>query len=163
MILLTVGSMFPFDRLVRAVDEHVGAGRITEEVVAQIGDGRYEPRHMPFHRFLSRVEFEKLLERSDMLLSHAGAGTIAMALEHDKRLLVVPRLVRHAEHVNDHQIATARRFEELQHVLVAYETVQIPAQLKALQGFRPRQRHAAPQRLAERIGRFLATECAPRA
>ncbi len=163
MILLTVGSMFPFDRLVRAVDEHVAAGRITEEVVAQIGDGRYEPRHMPFHRFLPRLDFEALLERADMLLSHAGAGTIAMALEHDKRLLVLPRLARHAEHVNDHQIATARRFEELQHVLVAYETDQIPARLQALRGFQPRQRHAAPQRLAERIGRFLATECAPRA
>lgn len=162
MILLTVGSMFPFDRLVRAVDELVAAGRISAEVVAQIGDGRYEPRHMPFQRFLSRVEFEQLLDRADLLLSHAGAGTIAMALEHDKRLLVVPRLARHAEHVNDHQIATARRFEELQHVLVAYEMDQIPERLQALRSFQPRQRHASPQRLAERIGRFLSAECGAR-
>ncbi|WP_157268359.1 glycosyltransferase [Azohydromonas aeria] len=158
MILLTVGSMFPFDRLVREVDELAGAGRLDDEVVAQIGDGRYEPRHMPFHRFLSRREFEGLFGRAERLVSHAGAGTIAMALQHGKRLLVVPRLARHGEHVNDHQIATARRFEELQHVLVAYELDQIPAQLQALRGFEPRQRVAAPQRLAQRIGQFLTSQ-----
>jgi UDP-N-acetylglucosamine transferase subunit ALG13 len=163
VILVTVGSMFPFDRLVREVDALVGAGRIDEEVVAQIGDGRYEPRHMPFHRFLSRVEFDGLLERASLLVSHAGAGTIAMALQHHKRLLVVPRLARFGEHVNDHQMATARRFEELQHVLVAYELAKLPERLQALRGFEPRERHASPQRLAERIGRFLATECAPHA
>ena len=111
MILLTVGSMFPFDRLVREMDALVGAQRIGEEVVAQIGDGSYEPKHMPFHRFLSRTAFDELLAQASMLISHAGAGTIAMALQHDKRLLVVPRLARFGEHVNDHQIATARRFE----------------------------------------------------
>lgn len=162
MILLTVGSMFPFDRLVREMDALVGARRIGEEVVAQIGDGSYEPKHMSFHRFLSRTAFDELLAQSSMLISHAGAGTIAMALQHDKRLLVVPRLARFGEHVNDHQIATARRFEELQHVLVAYEMEQLPERLQALRGFEPRQRHASPQRLAERIGQFLATECAPR-
>ena len=162
MILVTVGSMFPFDRLVQAMDALVGAGGVGEEVVAQIGDGGYEPRHMPFHRFLSRTEFESLLARASLLVSHAGAGTIAMALEHDKRLLVVPRLARFGEHVNDHQIATARRFEELQHVLVAYELEQLPERLQALRQFEPRRREASPQRLAERIGQFLATECGPR-
>ena len=162
MILLTVGSMFPFDRLVREVDALVAAGRIDEEVVAQIGGGSYEPRHMRFHRFMSQLEFETLLGQAALLLSHAGAGTIAMALQHHKRLLVVPRLARFGEHVNDHQIATARRFEELQHVLVAYELEQLPEQLKALRQFEPRQRLASPQRLAERIGQFLATECGPR-
>ncbi|NML17535.1 PssE/Cps14G family polysaccharide biosynthesis glycosyltransferase [Azohydromonas caseinilytica] len=162
MILLTVGSMFPFDRLVREVDALVAAGRIGEEVVAQIGDGQYEPCHMPFHRFLSRLEFEALLGQASMLVSHAGAGTIAMALQHHKRLLVVPRLARFGEHVNDHQIATARRFEELQHVLVAYELEQLPERLQALRQFEPRRREASPQRLAERIGQFLATECGPR-
>ena len=38
MIFLTVGSMFPFDRLVQAVDDMIARQLITETVVAQIGE-----------------------------------------------------------------------------------------------------------------------------
>ena len=37
MIFLTVGTLFPFDRLVNAVDKAVANGLITEDVFAQIG------------------------------------------------------------------------------------------------------------------------------
>ena len=102
MIFLTVGSMFPFDRMIRAVDEMVGDRRITETVTAQIGDGRYEPKNFAFDRFLDKPRYDERVGQADLLLGHAGAGTIALALERDKRLLVVPRLRAHREHVNDH-------------------------------------------------------------
>lgn len=155
MIFLTVGSMFPFDRMIRAVDEMVGDRRITETVTAQIGDGRYEPKNFAFDRFLDKPRYDERVGQADLLLGHAGAGTIALALERDKRLLVVPRLRAHREHVNDHQVATARKFEELGHVLVAYDTAEIPAKLEALKGFRPGKRQTHPDRLAARIGVLL--------
>ena len=46
MIFVTVGSMFAFDRLVRAMDEHVAAGRIHGPVFAQIGAGAYLGRYL---------------------------------------------------------------------------------------------------------------------
>jgi UDP-N-acetylglucosamine transferase subunit ALG13 len=45
MIFLTVGTQFPFDRLVRAVDEAFDNGAIDEEVFAQIGETSYRPRN----------------------------------------------------------------------------------------------------------------------
>lgn len=155
MIFLTVGSMFPFDRMIRAVDEMVADRRITDTLTAQIGDGRYEPKHFAFDRFLDKPRYDERVGQADLLLGHAGAGTIALALERDKRLLVVPRLRLHKEHVNDHQVATARKFEELGHVLVAYDTAEIPAKLEALKGFMPGKRQTHPERLAERIGALL--------
>lgn len=155
MIFLTVGSMFPFDRLVRAVDEFVGQGHITGEVVAQIGDGRYEPRHVPFDRFLAKPQYDQRVADSTALVAHAGAGTIALALAQHKPLLVVPRLKRFKEHVNDHQVSTARKFEQLGHVLVAYDAEHIPAKLAELAGFLPQARHADSLRMARRIGAFL--------
>ncbi|HMC16111.1 MAG TPA: glycosyltransferase [Albitalea sp.] len=156
MIFVTVGSMFPFDRLIRSVDELVGQGVITEPVIAQIGDGRYEPRHMPFERFLAKPQYDQRMAEARVLLAHAGAGTIALALAHHKPLLVLPRLKRHREHVNDHQLATARKFEQLGHVLVAYDERDIAAKLHELAGFVPRARQADPQRMARRIGAFLS-------
>jgi len=153
--------MFPFDRLVRSVDEMLGRKMIDGAIVAQIGDGRYEPQHMAFDRYLAKPEYDQRIIEATMLVGHAGAGTIALALKHRKPLLVVPRLKRYNEHVNDHQIVTARKYEELGYVLVAYEMQDIPAKLKALTTFSPRNREARPQDMACRIGRYLETLLPP--
>jgi UDP-N-acetylglucosamine transferase subunit ALG13 len=155
VIFVTVGSMFPFDRLIRSVDELVQRGVITDAIEAQIGDGTYEPKHMPFVRFLSKPEYEEKLQRCDAIIAHAGAGTIALALAHQKPLLVLPRQAKLAEHVNDHQIPTARKFAELEHVLVANEAEDLPSQLPHLRAFRPKPREVHADRLASRIGQFL--------
>lgn len=155
MIFVTVGSMFPFDRLIRSVDELVRDKVITDPVEAQIGDGSYEPKHMPFDRFLSKPEYEAKLQRAEMIIAHAGAGTIALALAHHKPLLVLPRQAKFAEHVNDHQIPTARKFAELEHVLVAHQAEDLATQLPQLRAFRPKPREVHAERLASRIGQFL--------
>ena len=67
----------------------------------------------------------------------------------------MPRKKHFKEHVNDHQVATARKFEELGHVLVAYETEELPGKIEQLRSFVPRKREAQPQAVAERIARFL--------
>jgi UDP-N-acetylglucosamine transferase subunit ALG13 len=149
--------MFPFDRLVQAIDEMVGRQQIAETVVAQIGDGRYEPRHMAFDRYLAKPDYDRRFAEATMLIAHAGAGTIALALQHHKPLLVVPRLGRFKEHVNDHQVVTARKYGELGHVLVAADVGEIADRLAALRTFQPRSREVRPRELALRIGEFLQT------
>jgi beta-1,4-N-acetylglucosaminyltransferase len=147
--------MFPFDRLVKTFDELVACGRFEDAVFAQIGHGEYEPRHMPFARFIGKPEYEQRVRDASLMVAHAGAGTIAMALSHQKPLLVLPRLKRFGECVNDHQVATARKFEELGHVLAAYEAGELAAKFDALKHFVPRRREADTQALARRIGTFL--------
>jgi beta-1,4-N-acetylglucosaminyltransferase len=155
LILLTVGSMFPFDRLVQAVDELVVAGRIQDEVHAQIGNGRYTPQAISFDRFLDKPEFDALLQRADCIVSHAGIGSIATALKYDKPMLVFPRLRRCGEIVSDHQVATARKYEQLGHVLVAYTEAEIPEKLAHLHTFRPAPRSVNARGMAERVGTYL--------
>ena len=155
MIFLTVGSMFPFDRLVRSVDEMLGHKLIDGDIVAQIGNGLYEPKHMTFDRYVEKSEYDEKVAAATMLIGHAGAGTIALALRHRKPLLVVPRLKQYKEHVNDHQVVTARKYENLGYVLVAYDMQAIPEKLHALQTFLPQPRETRPQDMARRIGAFL--------
>lgn len=155
MIFVTVGSMFAFDRLVRSMDEHVAAGRIRAPVFAQIGSGTYQPASMPFERFVDKARFDEILASADCIVSHAGIGSIATALEHGKPMLVLPRLKRYHEVVNDHQVATARRYADLGHVLVAYDEREIPSVLERLSGFRPTPRHVNVDGIAARIGGFL--------
>ncbi len=160
MIFLTVGTQFPFDRLVRAVDEALAHG-FTEEVFAQIGDSSYEPRNFRAVASLDKHEFDDWFHRASGIIGHAGMGTISMALEQGKPLLVLPRRKKFGEVVNDHQVAIARKFEELGHVLAAYEAEELADKMGLLKTFVPRPRQASPDAVARRIADFL-DELAPR-
>ena len=162
MIFLTVGIQFPFDRLVKAVDEALGKGLIDEELFAQIGETSYKPRNFESAASLEKKLFDKYVMQASGIIGHAGMGVITMALSNDKPLLVMPRLRRHREVVNDHQVAIARKFEELGHVLVAYQKEDLPKKAQDLKDFVPRKRQNQVEEVTERVRGFLNTLCESR-
>jgi UDP-N-acetylglucosamine transferase subunit ALG13 len=104
VIFVTVGSQTPFDRLARTVD--ACAARIKgEEVLAQIGNGEYKPVHMRWVRDLNPEEFRKACADCRVIVSHAGIGTILLAREFEKPLVILPRRADLRETRNDHQLA----------------------------------------------------------
>ena len=72
----------------------------------------------------------------------------------------MPRLARHGEHVNDHQVATAAKFAELRHLLAADDKDALAQALPRLPAFRPQPRMVHSQDLAARIGAFLSAAAA---
>lgn len=104
MILLTVGTQLPFDRLVEVVDKV--AAQMDEPFLAQIGRGNYTPRHMEWCRVMDPVAFEELIASASIIISHAGIGTVVTAQRHGKPMILFPRLASLGEHRNDHQLAT---------------------------------------------------------
>ena len=61
MIFITLGSQkFQFNRLLKAVDELVAAGKIKDEVFAQIGYSDYKPMNYKYEQFLDREKFSKI-------------------------------------------------------------------------------------------------------
>jgi len=155
MIFLTVGTLFPFDRLVRAVDDAVASGVIEQPVFAQIGRTKFVPKNIEYVEVIDKHTFDNKVTASDYIISHAGIGSITMALENAKPLLVMPRMKRYREHVNDHQVVTARKFEELGHILVAYDARDLPEGMRKLKNFIPRERKVNPEAVVDRIRRFL--------
>jgi UDP-N-acetylglucosamine transferase subunit ALG13 len=99
----------PFDRLISAVDDWAGATGRGDEVFAQIGHTSHVPRHIAWVTMIEGSEFRRLFERADLIVSHAGMGTILAALETERPLVVVPRRADLGEHRNDHQLATVAR------------------------------------------------------
>jgi UDP-N-acetylglucosamine transferase subunit ALG13 len=155
MIFLTVGTQFPFDRLVRAVDEAVGQNGFKETVFAQIGDSSYQPLNFEAVSSLEKKVFDNYILKASGIISHAGMGTIMVALENHKPLLVMPRLKRYGEVVNDHQNVLARKFGELGHILVAYSEEEFPEKLRELKTFVPKPRENQAKAVADRITKFL--------
>ena len=155
MIFLTVGTQFPFDRFVRAVDNIFDQGLIDEEIFAQIGETTYKPHNFESVASLDKNLFDKRLKDASSVISHAGIGTITMALSNNKPLLVMPRLKKYGEVVNNHQAAIAKRFSELGHLLIVYDVKDLPNGIRKLKDFIPRERKASPDAIADRIRRFL--------
>jgi UDP-N-acetylglucosamine transferase subunit ALG13 len=120
VILTTIGSLFPFDRLIRMVDD-VAAARPELDLFAQIGRGTYVPKNMRFSRILSSKAFADAVKSSRLMIAHAGMGSVIMAMEAKLPIVVVPRRRELGEHTTDHQIATARWLEAKSGIHVVWE------------------------------------------
>lgn len=104
MIFVCVGSRdYQFNRLLKALDELVAAGTLTDEIVAQTGLSEYEPKHYTWHRYLDQDVFKDYQRRADLIISHGGTGALVGALKMGKQVIAVPRLAQFGEHIDDHQ------------------------------------------------------------
>lgn len=118
MIFVTIGSMFPFDRLIRVMDDWaVETGE--SDVLAQIGDGAYVPRHMRHVRRLSQADFTTSVANAEVVVAHAGMGTVITAGRLGRPLVLLPRIEAWGEHTTDHQIATANWLRDKPGLFVA--------------------------------------------
>lgn len=112
MIFLTTGTQLPFDRLLRAVDEWVGATKPDCEIFAQALPAEqesYQPEHFKTVTRLSPAEYAERFAKARLIISHAGMGTILTALTEGKQICIMPRKAEYGEHRNDHQLATVDR------------------------------------------------------
>lgn len=136
MIFVTVGSDLPFDRLVRVVDDWAREFR-RADVFAQIGNTKWRPTTVAYCKFLEPDQFEQRVASADVIISHAGMGTIFSALGAGKPILVMPRLNSLREVRNEHQLATARRLLEMGRVSVAFDESDLRRTLEHLDSLKP--------------------------
>lgn len=132
MIFVTIGSMMPFDRMIRAVDEAVPAWP-GETFRAQVGEGAYAPVNMTFDRFLSAKAFGEVVRECKLIVAHAGMGSLITAAEAGKPIVVMPRRLAYDEINTDHQVGTIERLGRRLGVYVAMDESELAAQIaKAL-------------------------------
>jgi UDP-N-acetylglucosamine transferase subunit ALG13 len=131
-IFVTVGAQIPFDRLIASVDIWAANHSAGHRLFAQVGEHGFRPDHMEFAELLEPPEFQRRVLWADVLVAHAGMGSILTALQYGKPILVLPRQGRLKETRNDHQVATAVRFRAMNKVAVAMDETEIPAQLDGL-------------------------------
>lgn len=155
MIFITVGTHTQqFNRLLEKVDELIENKTIKEKVVAQIGYSTYKPKHCSYFKFADEDRVQELFANSRLIITHAGAGSIITGLVHKKPLIVVPRLSKFGEHVNDHQLEIARAFELQHKVLVCRDIENLQRMIKRGFKFRPKL-SSKPTLMFRTIQRFL--------
>jgi len=84
---VTVGTSLPHDELIMKIDSLVNEGKIKDEVIAQIGAGRYIPKNIEFIRFAPSLD--EYYHKADIIISNCGAGTIMENVTAGRRLIVI--------------------------------------------------------------------------
>ncbi|AKB23629.1 Beta-1,4-galactosyltransferase CpsIVG [Methanosarcina sp. MTP4] len=106
------------------------AGKIDEKVIMQIGNTKYKPVNAEYFEFAEYSKIQKLNSDARIVVSHAGVGSILTALEQKTHLIIVPRLKKYDEVVDDHQLEIAKELSENPNVTVVYDVEYLEESLK---------------------------------
>jgi UDP-N-acetylglucosamine transferase subunit ALG13 len=142
MIFVTVGNATQgFSRLLKAVDELTGKGVFeSDSVFIQSGNNPdFFPSHCKHEPFLPMEEFARKVCDADLIVCHAGAGTLLHVLRAGKVPVVMPRRKKYGEHVDDHQLELVQVLASEDRVIPAYEPEDLPTAIEE-----PRRRNRQP-------------------
>ena len=119
-----------FDRLVGA------AGRLAdrERVVLQRGSSGLDAPGTDCHDFMTYQEVCDQVRAARVVVTHAGVGSVGVALHHGKLPIVVPRLRRFGEAVDDHQLLFARQLADLGLAQLVEDPADLPGAIAAATG-----------------------------
>ena len=135
MIFVTVGSAFPFDRLIQSMDAWAAKTGRASECLAQIGRGAYHPTHMEWHETLSHAHFADSMQAATVVVAHAGMGSVITAMRHATPIVMMPRQFEAGEHTTDHQMATARWLEDKPGVFIAWDENSLSDRIAEAEGW----------------------------
>lgn len=140
MILVLLGTQNnSFTRLLQAIQDNIDKKVITDKVIVQAGFTKFDSKDMKIFSMMSKKEFSKLQDEADLIITHAGVGSIISSLEKGKKVIVVPRLKRYNEHVNDHQIQIAKKFKQQGYVKYVINLKNLGKVIKSMENFTPKE------------------------
>jgi UDP-N-acetylglucosamine transferase subunit ALG13 len=122
VIFITVGThRQPFDRLLGAL----GPLAELDDLVVQHGDASAPAEAAVAAPYLSASEVAVYLEQARVAVMHAGVGSFVVASRIGHHPVVVPRLRRYGEHVDDHQAQLARALERHGKAIAVWDVAEL--------------------------------------
>lgn len=116
---VTVGnSAYPFARLLDAVAELIRAGQLPGPVFVQSGVTPFPTEGCTVSAFLDREGFDERLSSCTLLITHCGLTPI-QASRRGLVPVVMPRLAKFGELLDDHQEVLARALEDEGRIVIA--------------------------------------------
>jgi len=138
LIFVTVGSQkFQFNRLLQQIDRLIEEQKVSsKEVFAQTGYSTYEPRFYSFKKFLNKEEFLEVIEKSEIIVTHGGTGSIINGVKKGKKVIGIPRTVQYGEHVDNHQFEIIERFTSSNMIYGIFDICDLENAIKKVKGIK---------------------------
>jgi UDP-N-acetylglucosamine transferase subunit ALG13 len=129
LVFVTVGNATQgFRRLLECVNMLTGQGFFNDEVVViQRGNNpEFLASYCEQEDFLPMHRFSQMIHEANLVICHAGAGTLINVLQAGKVPVVMPRRRKYSEHVDDHQLELVKALSTEGLVVPAYEPENLP-------------------------------------
>ena len=139
MIFVTLGTQDKsFSRLLKAIDKEIEKGNIKDKVVVQAGLTNYKSNNMEIFDLIPADKFDQYIEKSDLVITHGGAGSILTALKKNKKVIAAARLSKYKEHTNDHQIQIVKEFSDEGYILELNDFNKLGKLIEKSKKFKPK-------------------------
>lgn len=156
MIFVTLGTQDKsFSRLLEAIDKEIEKGNIKEKVVVQAGLTDYHSSNMEIFDLIPADEFDKYIEKSDLVITHGGAGSILTAIKKNKKVIAAARLSKYKEHTNDHQKQIVKEFSEQGYILELRDFNKLGKLIEKSKTFKPKKFESNTDNMIKLIENYI--------
>ena len=139
MILVTLGTGDkPFLRLLEVLDKEIKNGNIKDKVIVQAGITKFKTDRMEIFDLIPLDQFNELIEKCDLLITHGGVGSITTGLKYNKKIIGVARLKKYGEVANDHQLQILENFDKEGLIIHLKNLEDISKKIKESKNFKPK-------------------------
>lgn len=142
-----------FDRLMDAI---MKSNLINNhDIYMQLGytNGVYQNVH--YQQYYTEEELLKQIELADVIITHAGVGSIVSCLKLNKPTIVVPRLGKYKEQNNDHQVQIMKRYQEQGYIIALEDLSKLEQTILQAKSFKTKPYQADKQGIIEEIESFI--------
>lgn len=157
MILVILGTQDkPFTRLLDAIEKQMHLGIIKDTVIVQAGSTKYvSEQGMKIFDLIPVDQFSNYVEKADVIITHAGVGSIITSLKKGKKVIAAARLEQYGEHVNNHQQEILDNFAEKKYILPLNSFDDLGKLYKNLNNFVPQPYVSTTNKVIQTIRDFI--------
>lgn len=157
MILITLGTQDKkFYRLLDEVQRLIDKGVVKDKVVVQAGCSKnYKTNDMELFDLIPMDEFNKLIKKCDLLITHGGVGSIIDGLKAGKVVIAAPRLKKYKEHTNDHQLQIINNFSKAGYILGLTNFSDLESLIKKSKTFKPKKYVSNTKKMIKLVEKFI--------
>lgn len=157
MILVTLGTQDKqFYRILEALEDKLDKHLIDDEVIVQAGcSADFKSKYMKIFDLIPMDEFDEMIKKCDLLITHGGVGSIIAGLKNNKKVIAAARLSKYNEHVNDHQLQIIDNFSKEGYILKLDNFDDIDKLIKESSKFKPKKFKSNADNMIDLIDREI--------
>ena len=157
MILVTLGTQDKqFYRILAALEDKLDKHLIDDEVVVQAGcSADFKSKYMKIFDLIPMDEFDEMIKKCDLLITHGGVGSIITGLKNNKKVIAAARLSKYNEHVNDHQLQIIDNFSKEGYILKLDNFDDVDRLIKESSKFKPKKFKSNTSNMIDLIDREI--------
>lgn len=156
MILVLLGTQNnSFNRLLEEIEKNIKDGTIKEEVIVQAGYTKFESKNMKIFDLMSKEQLDKFQDEANLIITHGGVGSIISSIEKEKRVIAVPRMHEHGEHVNNHQKEIVKDFNDKGYIIGIEKVEDLKQAIIKSRDFEPKKYQPNNEKMLKIIEEFI--------